>query len=218
MNKSYSKIRHIQESNRLMENRTLGRKVLLEYDIDDDKMSSVDQELNSIAPDVQALNPQFDFSSVESAQNSVDNSEICQIGDDVEGFVSRRFGQKIKEMFPDKAQEVIKTMSDYISKFIDYLSSLKLSDLKSLVKSLKSKIKGDEVVSEEIIKEFFGTSMALVTIGSFAMPALILTIASWVIVGLVTLWLLKAILCSFNISITTKKKCRVRSFSWGQCN
>ena len=218
MNKSYSKIRHIQESNRLMENRTLGRKVLLEYDIDDDKMSSVDQELNSVAPDVQALNPQFDFSSVEAAQNSVDNSEICQIGDDVEGFVSRRFGQKIKEMFPDKAQEVIKTMSGYISKFIDYLSSLKLSDLKSLVKSLKSKIKGDEVVSEEIIKEFFGTSMALVTIGSFAMPALVLTIASWVIVGLVTLWLLKVILCSFNIDITTKNKCRVKSFSWGQCN
>jgi hypothetical protein len=201
-----------------MENRTLGRKVLLEYDIDDDKMSSVDQELNSIAPDVQALNPQFDFSSVESAQNSVDNSEICQIGDDVDGFVSRRFGQKIKEMFPDKAQEVIKTMSGYISKFIDYLSSLNLSNLKSLVKSLKSKIKGDEVVSEEIIKEFFGTSMTLVTIGSFTMPALVLTIASWVIVGLVTLWLLKAILCSFNINITTKKKCRVRSFSWGQCN
>jgi hypothetical protein len=218
MNKSYSKIRHIQESNRLMENRTLGKKVLLEYDIDDDKMSSVDQELNSIAPDVQALNPQFDFSSVESAQNSVDNSEICQIGDDVNGFVSRRFGQKIKEMFPDKAQEVIKTMSGYISKFIDYLSSLNLSNLKSLVKSLKSKIKGDEVVSEEIIKEFFGTSMTLVTIGSFTMPALVLTIASWVIVGLVTLWLLKAILCSFNINITTKKKCRVRSFSWGQCN
>jgi hypothetical protein len=218
MNKSYSKIRHIQESNRLMENRTLGKKVLLEYDIDDDKMSSVDQELNSIAPDVQALNPQFDFSSVESAQNSVDNSEICQIGDDVDGFVSRRFGQKIKEMFPDKAQEVIKTMSGYISKFIDYLSSLNLSNLKSLVKSLKSKIKGDEVVSEEIIKEFFGTSMTLVTIGSFTMPALVLTIASWVIVGLVTLWLLKAILCSFNINITTKKKCRVRSFSWGQCN
>ena len=218
MNKSYSKIRHIQESNRLMENRTLGGKVLLEYDIDDDKMSSVDQELNSVAPDVQALNPQFDFSSVEAAQNSVDNSEICQIGDDVEGFVSRRFGQKIKEMFPDKAQEVIKTMSGYISKFIDYLSSLKLSDLKSLVKSLKSKIKGDEVVSEEIIKEFFGTSMAIVTIGSFAMPALVLTIASYIITAIIVIAILRAILCSFNIEISSLKNCSVRSFSWGQCN
>jgi hypothetical protein len=142
------------------------------------------------------------------------------IGDDVNGFVNRNFGQKIKEMFPDKVQEVTKTISEYLTKFIDYLSNLDLSELKSLLKSVKNKINEikNNVVSEEIIKEFFGTSMAIITIGSFSMPALVLTIASVAIVTLVGIWLLRSILCAFNINITTKKRCRVRSFSWGQCN
>jgi hypothetical protein len=142
------------------------------------------------------------------------------IGDDVNGFVNRNFGQKIKDMFPDKAQEVTKTISEYLTKFIDYLSNLDLSELKSLLKSVKNKINEikNNVVSEEIIKEFFGTSMAIITIGSFSMPALVLTIASVAIVTLVGIWLLRSILCAFNINITTKKRCRVRSFSWGQCN
>jgi hypothetical protein len=97
---------------------------------------------------------------------------------------------------------------------------LDLSELKSLLKSVKNKINEikNNVVSEEIIKEFFGTSMAIITIGSFSMPALVLTIASVAIVTLVGIWLLRSILCAFNINITTKKRCRVRSFSWGQCN
>lgn len=217
---SVSKKRHIEQSNRLLENRILGRKVLLEYDIDDDNKSSVEQELSSVSSDIQELNPELDFSSVESAQSSLDNSEVCQIGDDVTGYVNRKFGQKIKEMFPDKFQEVVKTISEYINKFIDFLSSLKLNDLKSILKSLKSKIKensNNKPVSEEIIREFFGTTMALVSIGAFTMPALVLTIASVTLVVLVGLWLLNAILCAFNISVTSKKRCRVRSFSWGQC-
>jgi hypothetical protein len=219
MNSSFSKKRHIQESNRLLETRLLGRKVLFEYDIDDNNTSSVEQELSSVSSDIQELNPQLDFSTTESAQASLDNSDVCLIGDDINGYVTKKFGQKIKEMFPDKFQEVIKTMSDSINKFIDFLATLKLGDLKTLLKNLKSKIKegGNEVVSESLLKEFFGTSMALVSIGAFTMPALVLTIASTVLVVLVGLWLLNAILCAFNISITSKKRCRVRSFSWGQC-
>ena len=219
MNSSFSKKRHIQESNRLLETRLLGRKVIFEYDIDDDNKSTVEQELSSVSSDIQELNPELDFSTTESAQDSLDNSDVCLIGDDINGYVTKKFGQKIKEMFPDKFQEVIKTMSDSINKFIDFLATLKLGDLKSLLKNLKSKIKegGGKVVSEGILKEFFGTSMALVSIGAFSMPALVLTIASTVLVVLIGLWLLNAILCSFNISITSKKRCRVRSFSWGQC-
>ena len=220
MNTSYSKIRHMQESNRLLESRTLGKNILREYDIDDDNKATVEQELSSIASDIQDVNPDLDFSSVDAAQISLDNSNVCMIGDDVNGFVNRNFGQKIKEMFPDKVQEVTKTISDYLTKFIDYLSNLDLSELKSLLKSVKNKINEikNNVVSEEIIKEFFGTSMAIITIGSFSMPALVLTIASVAIVTLVGIWLLRSILCAFNINITTKKRCRVRSFSWGQCN
>jgi hypothetical protein len=220
MNTSYSKIRHMQESNRLLESRTLGKNILREYDIDDDNKATVEQELSSIASDIQDVNPDLDFSSVDAAQISLDNSNVCMIGDDVNGFVNRNFGQKIKEMFPDKVQEVTKTISDYLTKFIDYLSNLDLSELKSLLKSVKNKINEikNNVVSEEILKEFFGTSMAIITIGSFSMPALVLTIASVAIVTLVGIWLLRSILCAFNINITTKKRCRVRSFSWGQCN
>jgi hypothetical protein len=217
MNHSYSKIRHIQQANTLIENRLLSKNILREYDIDDSNVGGVEQELSSVSADIKELNPNLDFSSVESAQNSLDNSEVCMIGDDIGGFVNRRFGQKIKEMFPDKFEEVVKTISDYISKFIDFLSTAKLSTLKDILKSLKNKIKGGDTVSEGILKEFFGTGMALVTIGTFSMPALVLTIASWVLVILIGLWLLKAILCAFNINITSKKACRVRSFSWGQC-
>jgi hypothetical protein len=210
----------MQESNRLLESRTLGKNILREYDIDDDNKATIEQELSSIASDIQDVNPDLDFSTVDAAQMSLDNSNVCMIGDDVNGFVNRNFGQKIKEMFPDKVQEVTKTISEYLTKFIDYLSNLNLSELKSLLKSVKNKINEikNNVVSEEIIKEFFGTSMAIITIGSFSMPALVLTIASVAIVTLVGIWLLRSILCAFNINITTKKRCRVRSFSWGQCN
>jgi hypothetical protein len=210
----------MKDSNRLLESRTLGKNILREYDIDDDNKSTIEQELSSIASDIQEVNPDLDFSTVDAAQMSLDNSNVCMIGDDVNGFVNRNFGQKIKEMFPDKVQEVTKTISEYLTKFIDYLSNLNLSELKSLLKNVKNKINEikNNVVSEEILKEFFGTSMAIITIGSFSMPALVLTIASVAIVTLVGIWLLKSILCAFNINITTKKKCRVRSFSWGQCN
>jgi membrane-associated HD superfamily phosphohydrolase len=210
----------MKDSNRLLESRTLGKNILREYDIDDDNKSTIEQELSSIASDIQEVNPDLDFSTVDAAQMSLDNSNVCMIGDDVNGFVNRNFGQKIKEMFPDKVQEVTKTISEYLTKFIDYLSNLNLSELKSLLKNVKNKINEikNNVVSEEILKEFFGTSMAIITIGSFSMPALVLTIASVAIVTLVGIWLLRSILCAFNINITTKKKCRVRSFSWGQCN
>jgi hypothetical protein len=210
----------MKDSNRLLESRTLGKNILREYDIDDDNKSTIEQELSSIASDIQEVNPDLDFSTVDAAQMSLDNSNVCMIGDDVNGFVNRNFGQKIKEMFPDKVQEVTKTISEYLTKFIDYLSNLNLSELKSLLKSVKNKINEikNNVVSEEILKEFFGTSMAIITIGSFSMPALVLTIASVAIVTLVGIWLLRSILCAFNINITTKKRCRVRSFSWGQCN
>ena len=219
MNRSHSKIRHIEKSNLILENRVLGRKPLLEYDIEDQNMSTAQEELNSIAPDISALMPELNLSSVKDAAQNLASNTICQIGDDVPGFVERNFGKKIREMFPDKAQEVITKFTDSISKFIDYIFSLKLSDLKSLLKTLKSKIAGkNSVVSEEIIKEFFGTSMAIITIGTFSMPALVLSIAAYVITGIIVFAIIKAILCSFNINITSIKNCRVRSFSWGQCN
>lgn len=218
MNRSYSKIRHIEKSNLVLENRSFGRKPLLEYDIDDEKMGTAQEELNSIAPDINALMPELNLSSVKEAAQNMSSNMICQMGNDVSGFVERNFGKKIKEMFPEKAQEVITKFSDSISKFIDYVFSLKLSDLKSLLKTIKNKITGETpVVSEEIIKEFFGTTMAIITIGTFSMPALVLTIAAYTITAIIVYAIIKAILCSFNIDVTSIKNCSVRSFSWGQC-
>ena len=218
MNRSYSKIRHIEKSNMVLENRSFGRKPLLEYDIDDEKMGTAQEELNSIAPDINALMPELNLSSVKEAAQNMSSNMLCQMGNDVSGFVERNFGKKIKEMFPEKAQEVITKFSDSISKFIDYVFSLKLSDLKSLLKTIKNKITGETpVVSEEIIKEFFGTTMAIITIGTFSMPALVLTIAAYTITAIIVYAIIKAILCSFNIDVTSIKNCSFRSFSWGQC-
>ena len=218
MNRSYSKIRHIEKSNLVLENRSFGRKPLLEYDIDDEKMGTAQEELNSIAPDINALMPELNLSSVKEAAQNMSSNMICQMGNDVSGFVERNFVKKIKEMFPEKAQQVITKFSDSISKFIDYVFSLKLSDLKSLLKTIKNKITGETpVVSEEIIKEFFGTTMAIITIGTFSMPALVLTIAAYTITAIIVYAIIKAILCQFNIDVTSIKNCSFRSFSWGQC-
>ena len=67
MNRSYSKIRHIEKSNLVLENRSFGRKPLLEYDFDDEKMGTAQEELNSIAPDINALMPELNLSSVKEA-------------------------------------------------------------------------------------------------------------------------------------------------------
>ena len=135
MNRSYSKIRHMEKANLVLENRSFGRKPLLEYDIDDENMGTAQEELNSIAPDINAVMPELNLSSVKEAAQNIASNTICQIGNDVPGFVERNFGKKIKEMFPEKAQEVITKISDSLTKFIDYVFSLKLSDLKSLLKT-----------------------------------------------------------------------------------
>jgi len=199
----------------------------MEYDIDNEAMdSNLQQELSNLSNEVKEYVPNIDLSSADAAANSLNTSEVCTIGDNMDGFVKKKFGQKILELFPKEAQEVMRQIADSLNKFVDFISTLKLSELKSLLKTLKSKI--EEVknskdttttVSEgSLIREFFGTSMALVTlVGNITMPALILTIGSYVIIGLLTLWLIKALLCSFNINIKNIKGCRVRQFSWGQC-
>lgn len=225
MNRSYSKIRHIQELNLKLENRLMGKKILMEYDIDDESMNSeLEQELASIASDVKEYMPSIDFSSPQSAINSFQNSEICSIGNNTMGFIERKFGKKVSEMFPNNPVEIIKQLTIALDSLIDYISTLKFSDLKSFFKTLKSKIKEAKSAEEKqtmteqrIIKEFFGTSMALMSIGPLELPALIFTIGSYVIVGLVGLWLLNELLCSFNIKITKLKGCKARSFEWGQC-
>lgn len=228
MVRSQSKIRHIQESNKILESRMLFGRRLMEYDIDDDAMnSSIEQELSQVSSEVQEYIPNLNVSTPQSAAESIENTDVCSIGDDVEGYVNKKFGQKIMELFPDKAQEVIKQVAEAINKFIDFISTLKMSELKSFLKTLKSKIQEAKTSKETtttvsegvLIREFFGTSMALVTLfGSFTMPALVLTLASAALVTILGIWLVKTILCAFNISFSSKKGCRVKSFSWGQCN
>lgn len=229
MNRSYSKIRHIQEANKRLENRLLTEKRLMEYDIDDEAMaSSLEQELASISPVIKEYLPNVDLSSAESAVQSLNGSEICAIGNDVTSFVNTKFGKKVMEMFPDdNPLEIIKQMGISINNFINYLSTLKLSDLKDIFKNIKSKIEEAKkltssttttTVSEgRLLKEFFGTSMTIVKIGSFEMPALYMSLMSYIIVGFLALWLLKELLCAFNIKITKIKGCSFKSFEWGQC-
>lgn len=196
-----------------------GKKLLREYDIyDDNKMSFMD-ELKSDGGEEILNQIGIPLTNQEDIVNSLNNLEICQMSD-MDTYVENKFGQVVKEKFKDKAEEVLKTIKESINKFIDFLNTLTVKDLKKLFKNIKAKKSEAEKSGdgEEVLKEFFGTSMALVTLfGSFTMPALVLTIASVVIVTFIGLWLVNEVLCSFNISITTKKKCRVKSFEWGQC-
>ena len=91
MNRSYSKIRHIQEANKRLENRLLTEKRLMEYDIDDEAMaSSLEQELASISPVIKEYLPNVDLSSADSAVQSLNGSDICAIGNDVTSFVNTK--------------------------------------------------------------------------------------------------------------------------------
>jgi hypothetical protein len=195
------------------------KKLLREYDIDDDNKMSFIDELKSDGGEEIMNEIGVSLTNQEDVVNSLDNLEICQMSD-MDSYVEKKFGQVVKEKFKDKSEEVLKTIKESINKFIDFLNTLTVKDLKKLFKNIKAK-KSEAEKSEggdEVLKEFFGTSMALVTLfGSFTMPALVLTIASVVLVTLIGLWLVNAILCSFNISLTSKKRCRVRSFEWGQC-
>lgn len=192
------------------------KRLLNEYDIDDDNKESYLAELTSDGGSeiMSEIGVSTDLESLK------DNGEemFCQFSD-IDSYVNNKFGSIVKEKFKDEAQKALDTIKEYIEKFIDFLDGLKISDLKKLFKDIKKK--KSEVSSEEggeSLNEFFGTTMALVSIGSFTMPALVLTIASVTLVTLIGIWLIKTILCAFNISITTKKRCRVRSFSWGQCS
>lgn len=198
----------------------VGKKLLKEHDIDDDVKISFIDELKSDGGEEIMNEIGISLTNQEDIVSSLNNLEICQMSD-MDSYVEKKFGQIVKEKFKDKATEVLNIIKEYINKFIDFLDTLSIKEIKKLFKNIKSKkSEADKVVSseEEVLKEFFGTSMALVTLfGTFTMPALVLTIASVVIVTCIGLWLVKEVLCSFNISITNVKNCRVRSFEWGQC-
>ncbi len=192
------------------------KRLLNEYDIDDDNKDAYLAELTSDGGSeiMSEIGVSTDLESLKDSGEEM----FCQFSD-IDSYVNNKFGSIVKEKFKDEAQKALDTIKEYIEKFIDFLDGLKISDLKKLFKDIKKK--KSEVSSEEggeSLNEFFGTTMALVSIGSFTMPALVLTIASVTLVTLIGIWLIKTILCAFNISITTKKRCRVRSFSWGQCS
>jgi len=192
------------------------KRLLNEYDIDDDNKDAYLAELTSDGGSeiMSEIGVSTDLESLKDSGEEM----FCQFSD-IDSYVNNKFGSIVKEKFKGEAQKALDTIKEYIEKFIDFLDGLKISDLKKLFKDIKKK--KSEVSSEEggeSLNEFFGTTMALVSIGSFTMPALVLTIASVTLVTLIGIWLIKTILCAFNISITTKKRCRVRSFSWGQCS
>jgi hypothetical protein len=198
------------------------KKLLKENDIDDDSKMKFFNELTSdggqeILSELGiTVNEDTD---PESVVDSLNESEICQMSD-MDSYVEKKFGQVIKEKFKDKAEEVLNTIKEYINKFIDFLDTLSIKELKKLFKNIKAKKSEAEKSegSEEVLKEFFGTSMALVTLfGSFTMPALVLTIASVALVTFLGLWLINEIFCAINIRLSSVKGCRVRSFEWGQC-
>jgi hypothetical protein len=199
------------------------RQYLMEYDIDDDNKMNFITELTSdggseimseigitVSPDM----------SPESVVDIMDNTEVCQF-EDMGTYAEQKFGAKVKEKFGDKATEIMNKIVDGLNSFVAFIKNLSYKELKSLFRDLKTKkAEAEQKVDDQdkLVVEFFGTSMALITLfGGFTMPALVLTIVSIVLVTLIGLYLIKSILCAFNISFKSVKRCRVRSFEWGQC-
>jgi hypothetical protein len=191
-----------------------------EYDIYDDESKSFMNELISDGGDEILQQANIDTSNEDSILNSVSNCEVCKYSD-INSMVDNKFGKIIQQQFKENSSETIQKVKESLNGLINHLKTLDMKGLKNFYREMKSK--KDEIkpetqqTTEGNINEIFGTTMAIVTIGSFAMPALVLTIAFWVIVGLIGLWLIKSVLCAFNISFERSKGCSFKQAEWGKC-
>lgn len=204
--------------------------LLREYDIYDDKFDTLIDELKSdggdnIMAEIGITND--GLSSTENLTKELSDKNMLEVCD-IDGYIKDKIGSSIKNKFPKKAGEVINFIKEYIDKFMVFLGTLTIEDLKQLFKDIKSKKSeadelmlssgtSSEVVSEGMINEFFGTSMAVITLfGGFAMPALVLSIASIVIVTLIGLSLLKMIFCKFEIVLPYRGRASCGKMAWGK--
>jgi hypothetical protein len=150
--------------------------------------------------------------------------EVCNI----DGYIKDNFESSIKNKFTGKVDEVINLIKEYINKFMVFLDTLTIAELKQLFRDIKSKKSeadglmlssgtSSEVVSEGMINEFFGTSMAVITLfGGFAMPALVLSIFTIGLVTLIGLSLLKMIFCKFEIVLPYRGRASCGKMAWGK--
>jgi len=205
--------------------------LIKELDIYDDKFGTLIDELksdggDSIMSEIGITND--GLSSTENLTKELSGKtnmlEVCNI----DKYIGDKLGSSINNKFPKKAGEVINFIKEYIDKFMVFLDKLTIEDLKQLFKDIKSKkseadelmLSGgtsSEVVSEGMINEFFGTSMAVITLfGGFAMPALVLSIFTIGLVTLIGLYLLKMILCKFNIVLPYRGRASCGKMSWGK--
>lgn len=222
MARSQSKIKHIQEANKILENRLLLKKRLMEYDIDDDNMNNFFNELTSdggqeIMNEIGITVTQE--TKPENVVESLNNKDICQYTD-MESYAEQKFGSKIREKFGDKAQELLGEIVKALKSFVEMIKNFSFRELKQFYKTLKAKkAEAEQKVddSDKMVVEFFGTSMAIVTLGSFAMPALVLTIISVTLVTLLGIWLISELLCAINISFKSVRGCSITEFEWGKC-
>ncbi len=206
--------------------------LLKEYDIYDDNLDTWSEELksdggNDIMAEIGVTSD--GLSSVKNLENELSsNTNIWSVCDN--NHIDNKFRSVINTKFPGKVDEVIALINEYIEKFMVFLKDLSIKNLKQLFKDIKSKkseadelmLSGDtssKIVSEGIINEFFGTSMALITLfGGFAMPALVLSIAAITFVTLIGMWLIKMIFCKFNIEISIPYYGRAKcgKMGWGK--
>ena len=205
--------------------------LIKELDIYDDKFETLIDELisdggDNIMAEIGITND--GLSSTENLTKELSGKtnmlEVCNI----DTYIEDKVGSSINNKFPKKAGEVINLIKEYIDKFMVFLDKLTIEDLKQLFKDIKSKkseadelmLSGgtpSEVVSEGIINEFFGTSMVVITLfGGFAMPALVLSIASIALVTLIGLSLLKMIFCKFKIVLPYRGRASCGKMSWGK--
>ena len=204
--------------------------LLREYDIYDDKFETLIDELTSDGGDnlMAEIGISNDgLSSTENLTKELSDKNMLEVCN-IDGFINDKFEPSIKNKFTGKVDEVINLIKEYIDKFMVFLSTLTIAELKQLFRDIKSKKSeadkvmlssgtSSEVVGEGMINEFFGTSMVVITLfGGFAMPALVLSIFSIGLVTLIGLYLLKMILCKFNIVLPYRGRASCGKMAWGK--
>ena len=204
--------------------------LLREFDIYDDKFETLIDELKSDGGDNLMAEIGITNDGLSSTENLTKELsgknmlEVCNI----DGYIKDNFESSIKNKFAGKVDEVINIIKEYINKFMVFLDTLTIAELKQLFRDIKSKKSeadglmlssgtSSEVVSEGMINEFFGTSMAVITLfGGFAMPALVLSIFTIGLVTLIGLSLLKMIFCKFEIVLPYRGRASCGKMAWGK--
>jgi len=226
MNRSYSKKRHIQEVNRLLENRLLNNKRLIKEGTL--SQQQLNQAFAQLADADLKPGEDFEFSNNEGnvSVKSKDDGTACSAVQDPKGFFTNWVNNNT-----EKVNKILENAKDIpspevlIGKFVDFfnqlVSKIMNADFKTLKNLKKTLLKGGDKsgsVNEIAIPSIlWGWGSNQIMILGMACPAWLLTTIAVIIITLIVLRILKLIWCAFDIQISVSKGCHASSFNISGC-